>query len=95
VSPRGRHEPMIITIRVPGVKVELSKADVITIMQALSDAEGWRRLRVDQWCRRCERAPEGRCKEHLADMALANAYGVLAAELAYVLPEPRTPGGSS
>ena len=33
---RGRHEPMIITIRAPGAKAELTKADVITIMQARS-----------------------------------------------------------
>lgn len=92
---RGRHEPMIITIRVPGAKVELSKTDAITIMQALSDAEGWRRRRVDQWCRRCENALQGRCEEHLADMDLANAYGVLAAELAAVLPEPLGGGGAS
>jgi len=88
---RGRHEPMIITIRVPGVKVALTKADVITIVQALSDAEGWRRRRVDQWCARCENAPQ----EHLADMNLANAYVVLAAELAGVLPGPPGVGGAS
>lgn len=93
MSPRGRHEPMIIAIRVPGAKVELTKSDVITIMQALSDAEDWRRLRVDQWCRRCEKAPQGRCDEHVADLDLAGAYGNLAVELADVLPEPR--GGAS
>jgi hypothetical protein len=49
MSPRGRHEPVIITIRAPGAKAELTKADVITILQALGDAEGWRRRRVDQW----------------------------------------------
>ena len=92
---RGRHEPMIITIRVPGVKVALTKADVITIVQALSDAEGWRRRRVDQSCARCENAPQGRCEEHLADMNLANAYVVLAAELAGVLPGPPGGGGAS
>jgi hypothetical protein len=59
-EPRGRHEPMIITIRVPGAKVALAKADVATILQALGDAEGWRRRRVDQWCSRCENAPQGR-----------------------------------
>lgn len=92
---RGRHEPMIITIRAPGAKVELTKADVITIMQALSDAEGWRRGRVDHWCARCENAPQARCEEHLADMDRANAYGVLAAALADVLPEPPGGGGPS
>ncbi len=92
---RGRHEPVIITIRAPGAKVALTKADVTTIMQALSDAEGWRRRRVDQWCARCENAPQGRCEEHLADMDLASAYGVLAAELADVMPEPPGGGGTS
>ena len=86
---------MIITIRAPGAKVELTNADVITIMQALSDAEGWRRRRVDQWCRRCENAPQGRCDEHAAGLNLANAYAVLAAELADVLPEPPGGGGAS
>jgi hypothetical protein len=95
MSPRGRHEPAIITIRVPGAKVALTKADLITIRQALRDAEGWRRLRVDQWCRRCESASPGRCDEHAADLILASAYGDLDAELAYVLPEPPGGGGPS
>jgi hypothetical protein len=90
---RGRHEPMIITIRVSGRKVALSKADVATILQALTDAEGWRRLRVDQYCRRCENAPHGRCDEHAADLELASTYADLAADLADILPEP--PGGAS
>jgi hypothetical protein len=93
MSPRGRHEPMIITIRVPGAKAELTKADVATVMHALSDAEGWRRQRVDQWCRRCENAPQGRCEEHLADLHLAGAYQELAATLAGILPEPPEGGG--
>lgn len=92
---RGRHKPMIITIKVPGAKVDLGRADLITIGQALSDAEGYRRRRVDQWCARCDNAPGGRCKEHRADMALANAYAVLATELADVLPEPPARGGAS
>jgi hypothetical protein len=90
---RGRHEPVVITIRAPGAKVELTKADVLTLRQALSDAEGWRRRRVDQWCARCENAPQGRCEEHLADMDLANAYGVLTAGLADVLPVPEGEAG--
>ena len=84
---RGRHEPVVITIRAPGAKVELTKSDVATMLQALTDAEGWRRRRVDQWCRRCENAPQARCEEHLADMDLANAYRALAEQLADVLPE--------
>ncbi len=92
---RGRHEPLVITIRAPGAKAEFTKTDVITIMQALSDAVSWRRRRVDQWCRRCENASQGRCEEHAADLELANAYEVLAAELADVLPEPPGGGGAA
>jgi hypothetical protein len=92
---RGRHEPMVITIRVPGAKVALTKSDVATILQALTDAENWGRQRVDQWCRRCENAPQGRCDEHAADLDLATAYDRLAVELAYVLPEPPGGGGAS
>jgi hypothetical protein len=92
---RGRHEPFIITIKVPGAKVTLTKADIVTIAQALADAEGWRRLCVDQWCARCENAPKGRCDDHLADLDLADAYGDLAAELADVLPEQPGAGDAS
>ena len=92
---RGRHEPFIITIRVPGAKVTLTKADIETIAQALADAEGWRRRRVDQFCSRCENAPTGRCEEHQADLELAGSYQDLAAELADVLPEPPELGGVS
>ena len=88
MARRGRHEPVVITIRAPGAKVALTKSDVATILQALTDAESWRRRRVDQWCRRCENAPQGRCDEHSADLDLATAYGRLAVELAGVLPEP-------
>ena len=83
---RGRHEPVLVTIRAPGAKVALTKAHVITIRRALFDAEGFRRRRVDQWCSRCEDAPKGRCSGHLADLELADAYASLAAELADVLP---------
>lgn len=93
MSPRGRHEPVIVTIRAPGAKVELTKSDVATILQALTDAESWRRRRVDQWCRGCENAAQGRCDEHAADLDLAAGYGNLAAALAGVLPE--SPGGAS
>jgi hypothetical protein len=92
---RGRHEPFIITIKAPGAKVPLTKADVVTIAQVLTDAEGWRRWRVDQWCARCENAPKGRCDEHLADLDLAGLYQDLAAELADVLPEPPGAGDAS
>jgi hypothetical protein len=91
VSPRGRHEPLIITIRTPSAKRTLTKADAESIMRALEDAEGYRRLRADQWCLNCETAPQCACQDHLADLDLADAYRDLAATLAGVLPEP--PGG--
>ena len=89
---RGRHETFLITIKVPGEKLTLTKADVVRIARALADAEDWRRLRVDQFCARCENAPEGRCDEHQADLDLAGRYHDLAADLAAVLPEPPEAG---
>jgi hypothetical protein len=95
MSPRGRHEPLIITIRTPGTKVTLTKSDAVTIRQALADAEGYRRLRADQWCLNCETAPQGVCDDHLADLDRADSYKALAATFASVLPEPREGGGAS
>jgi hypothetical protein len=93
MSPRGRHEPLTITMRTPGVKVKLTKADAETIMRALADAEGHRRLRADQWCVHCEAAPKGACDDHLNDLDLADSYRDLAATFADLLPGP--PGDRS
>jgi hypothetical protein len=87
---RGRHEPLTITIKAPGVKVTLSKADAEIIAQALADGESFRRLRAGQWCVSCETAPQGACQDHLADLSLAGEYRDLAAVFADVLP-----GGTS
>jgi hypothetical protein len=92
---RGRHEPFLVVIKVPGAKVTLTREDIITIAQALTDAEGWRRRRIDQFCRRCETAPGGRCDAHAADLILAGAYADLAGQLAGILPEPPGEGATS
>jgi hypothetical protein len=55
-------------------------------MQALEDAEGYRRLRADAWCAACQDAPQGACNDHVNDLTLADAYRDLAAELAAVSP---------
>jgi len=57
-------------------------------MRALEDAEGYRHLRAGAWCAGCQDAPRGACDDHRGDLALANAYRDLAAELAAVLPAP-------
>jgi hypothetical protein len=84
VSPRGRHEPLIITIRTPQRKITLGSAhDAAGLLRsALADAEAYRRQRADS--PRADRATE---------LALALAYERLAAEVAWVLPEPRGEGG--
>jgi hypothetical protein len=87
-GPRGRHEPLVITIRTPGRKVTLTRADGAVIMRALADAEGYRHLRASQWCAKCENAPEGACGEHLDDVDLAAVYRDLTDRLAGVLPAP-------
>jgi hypothetical protein len=85
---RGRHEPLVITIRTPQAKLTLARPHAVLIMQALEDAEGCRRLRADAWCAACQDAPQGACDDHVNDLTLADAYRGLAAELAAVLPTP-------
>ena len=88
MSARGRHEPLVITIKVPGQKLTLGRADGAVIMRALADAGDYRHLRASQWCARCEAEPDGACGEHLADVALADTYRDLAGRLADVLAAP-------
>ena len=38
----GRHEPLVITIRTPGQKLTLGRAEDAVLMRALADAEGYR-----------------------------------------------------
>jgi hypothetical protein len=83
----------VITIRTPGQKLTLGRADGAVIMRALADAEGYRHLRASQWCAKCETAPAGACDEHLDDVDLASAYGDLSARLAGVLPAPEGEAG--
>lgn len=88
MSPRGRHEPLVITIRVPGQKLTLGRAEGAVIMRALADAEGYRHLRASQRCAKCEAAPAGACHDHLIDVDLAGVYRDLINQLADVLPVP-------
>jgi hypothetical protein len=92
---RGRHEPLVITIKTPGQKLTLGRAEGAVIMRALADAEGYRHLHASQWCAKCETAPEGACAEHVDDLDLAEAYRHLTAQLADVLPEAPGGGGAS
>lgn len=62
--------------------VTITTAQVRVAVKALEDAEGYRRLRADQWCGNCETAPAGACDDHLNDLDLADAYRGLADELA-------------
>ena len=82
MSRRGRHEPLVITIRTPQGTVTLGSAHDAAglFMSALADAENYRRMRAD--------SPRG---DRENELALAHAYHGLAAEIASVLPE--TPGG--
>jgi len=84
---RGRHEPLIITIRRPRAKVALTRTDGELIMAALADAADYREQRARQWCDKCLTAAEGACEEHLHDAALTGGYRALAARLADVLPK--------
>ncbi|MGH3222573.1 MAG: hypothetical protein ACRDPY_28405 [Streptosporangiaceae bacterium] len=61
--------------------VTLTAKQAAMAARALADAEGYRRLRADQWCSDCETAPEGACEDHVNDLDLADAYRDLAAEL--------------
>jgi hypothetical protein len=92
---RGRHEPVLITIRRPRARVALARTDGELIMAALADAAGYREWRARQWCERCDAEPEGACEDHLRDAALTGAYRALAVRLAGVLPEPPGGGGAS
>jgi hypothetical protein len=83
VSPRGRHEPLVITIRTPGAKVTLGSAHDAAelVMSALADAECYRRMRA-----------ESRHGDRATELAMADAYQDLAVEIASVLPGPRQGG---
>ena len=86
---RGRHEPLVITIRTPQAKLTLTRPHAVIIMQALEDADGYRRMRADAWCGGCQDATQGACDDHLNDVTLADAYQALAGELSAVLPAPQ------
>ena len=90
---RGRHEPLVITIRRPRARVALTRDDGKLIMRAFADAAVFRQQLANQWCEKCMTAPERVCDEHLDDMDLAAAYGDLSARLADVLPVPEGEAG--
>jgi hypothetical protein len=92
-DPRGKHEPLVITIRRPRARVALTRSDGELIMGALADAAGYREWRARQWCERCDAEPDGACGDHLHDAALTGAYRALAARLAEVLPSPEGEAG--
>jgi hypothetical protein len=90
---RGRHEPLVITIRRPRGRVALARTDGELIMAALADAAQYREWRACQWCERCDAEPEGACEDHLRDAARTGAYRALAVRLADVLPVPEGEAG--
>ena len=85
---RGRHEPLIMTIRKPRARVPLTRTDAGLIRSALADAAAYREWRAIQWCDKCDAAAEGVCEDHLRDGALTSAYRELSERLAAVLPAP-------
>jgi hypothetical protein len=75
------HEAAVAWCEPPGRS--LSPADVVTICQALADAEACRRSRVEAYCYDCQRHPAGACEDHLNDLDQADAYR----DLAQMLPD--------
>ena len=61
--------------------IQPSSPQMMIVLQALADAAAYRRALVAAWCERCETTPDGSCPEHLADLAAAETYDVLAREL--------------
>jgi hypothetical protein len=93
-DPRGRHEPLVITIRRPRARVALTRTDGELIMGALADAARYREWRARQQCARCDNERQGICQDHLHDGALTGAYRELSGRLAEVLPVPEGEAGS-
>jgi hypothetical protein len=58
------------------------------IVNALADAEHYRRDSAAMWCAACAATPGGACPAHLAYLAPASAYRELAAELAHATNSP-------
>jgi hypothetical protein len=71
--------------------ITLTAAQAPIVARALADAEGYRRLRADQWCANCETAPQGACEDHLNDLDLADAYRDLATGLAEAMQPTSEP----
>jgi hypothetical protein len=74
---RGRHARGAITI---------TTAQLARVLEALADAEAFRRQRAAFWCDACEASAAGACSGHLDDLDAADAYRDLAAELGRAAP---------
>jgi hypothetical protein len=59
----------------------LTVAQLATVLTALADAETYRMREAAEFCGECEIHPAGACEDHLDDVAAAQAYNDLTAEL--------------
>ena len=66
---RGRHARGTVTI---------TTAHAAIIVQALADAEQYRRHLASDWCDACVTSPAQACESHLDDLDQADAYRGLA-----------------
>ena len=64
-----------------GASVTLTAEQLATVLDALADAEEYRRKEAAQWCADCESSPAEACEQHLDDLDAASAYEALGAEL--------------
>jgi hypothetical protein len=68
----------------------ISPAGVVTVRQALADAEAFRRDRAGARCADCQDHPAEACDDHVDDLDQADAYRDLAAMLAGGEPDEPT-----
>jgi len=69
-------------VRRPGRRtVTITKAQAVIVLQALADAEAYRRRLAAAWCDACATTPAAACDSHLDDLDQADAYRALAADL--------------
>ncbi len=66
-----------------GAMIAITTADAAAVIEALADAERYRRGRAAEPCADCEAAPTGACEKHLDDLDRADAYRDLAAGFAW------------
>ena len=65
----------------PAPAVTLTAGQLATVLDALADAEEYRRKEAAQWCADCESSPAEACGQHLDDLDAAQAYEALGAGL--------------